>query len=259
MKTPKRKKVIIYPEDIVIDIIAILLFVCACIVGYVIGIGDGYTEGYIHGTTGQYTSQPDHLALPNLAEYGQSLINSAEYYINEVSENEQIEKRNSSVIIEYNPEAININDSINKGLNQVPEFILTRFNDEGWKIKVEPLLQTIPYKGVEFAAAGSTNYNTKVITLEANARIATETLTHEFGHYFDYINNRISLTEEWTMLYKTEWKGLYLLNRSFHNVDCPQEFFAEIFSWYLEKPELVQKSCPRSFEAMDTLINNISK
>ena len=237
-------------------IITILLMLTTCLFGYIVGTMDGYAEGYVSANTNQYTQHLDRLALKNITNYAASIKYNAMTLWNQVFLSTEQKEKQYNITIQYEETAPNIDHAINQALNEIPENIIQRFEDEGWTIVVCYRLPSMEYKDTIFSAVGITSSADKLIQLESFAGIAKETLIHEFGHYVDMTNNRFSNSKEWIELYKEEWENLYILTRSFHDVDSPSEYFAEIFNWYLKAPQAIETLCPKSYLMMQRLIEN---
>ena len=253
------QKIIYVIDDALPLVLTAFAMLCACCVGYMMGAIDGYTEGYINGTTNQYTQNPENNLFQSALQSGKVLSKNISYHVEELFDKSETQKNTVSVQILYEDNAPNISSELYDALAMIPQSLLTNFVRDEWKIVVQPVIPTIQYKGSDFSAAGLTQYPEKTVRLEANAKIAKDLVLHEFGHYFDArydSEERLSYTEEWNEVYKTESRGVYQLTRNFHNVDTATEYFAEIFAWYVEKPELIQELCPESCALMQNYISN---
>lgn len=241
--------------DMTVTLLTLALVLCSCLFGYILGSTDGYAEGYVSCLTGQYEQNPEHNFIKNIIFSTKALKISVEYYLHNINP-EPPKTVVPEMTIQYINDAPDVTQELSEGLTYIPTNILHQFNNDGWEIIVQPSIDTMEYKGTEFVAAGYTDSTSKVICLEANAKIVSHVTIHEFGHYFDFLNNHISDSSKWNQLYTAEWKGLYIINRNFHDVDTTAEYFAEIFKLCLIKPDLIKELCPESYKAMNDLIQN---
>lgn len=104
----------------------------------------------------------------------------------------------------------------------------------------------------DYRTAGFYSIPTKMIVVN-DAKNADWVLCHEMGHYVDFNhsdNMRITDTKQWQdVLDKeypfTDW-DLYYSN--------PQEYFAESFAAYYCKAEWLKKTCPKTYEIIDGIV-----
>lgn len=135
---------------------------------------------------------------------------------------------------------------------KIPENFRNRFKENGWRIIIsDEDLNEKYYESISsIPIAGLTVYNDKTIYLGNYGINLSEAVIHEFGHYFDFINGRISNTEEFLKLFHKEKNNLYFLSNTLKNNAKEQssEFFAECFQQYFNRPELFKDTCPETYQ-----------
>ena len=225
--------------------------------GYICGFTDGYTEGYVLTTIGEYIQYPEKQAKNMLTQYKETLESGVVGIVRRTEERVKTQTI-PEMDIEYEQYTKYTQHAIENGLKQIPLKILLSFNNDEWKITVVNSLNDIEYKGSEFAAAGTTNRALREIKIKAETDVS-QVLIHEFGHYFDTACGRVSEKTDWNKLYNKEWRGIYILNHSFHDVDTPTEYFAEVFYWSVHNPNVIKNVCPESYTAMTKLINEFKQ
>lgn len=257
----KKIKKWLYWNALDILLITLLFFtiILACLIGYTVGEQDGYAEGYIHASTNNYKQSPGGSVLENAQEWGQSLKRMIPLYINEQKQTAQTSADSDfpTINVQYLEETAYIQEKLESCLQNIPSDILIQFADEGWTLEICKELSLLTYKNSEFNAAGLTKNAEKKIIIEANSGDLNNIVSHEFGHYVDFLYERPSKTNEWKELYLEEWRGVYKLTHNFHNVDAPVEFFASVFSLYIRRPVALQTLCPKSFAAMEQILSHL--
>ena len=250
------------PELVIVFIFLFLIAAVGYWAGYDDGKIDGYVDGYMNNELGLYDETASQKTDRNLFE--ELIVNipgviedtcdfvldaiSAEKYQNEtfvdfdyIYANGRASKRHVSIVVNE--------------LQFLPRKLLERFEDGNWRLILTDQDIVLDYAGDDnYKAAGTTNVSQQEIVVAAESISIKYALVHEFGHYFDYANDRPSNSDEWKKCYIEEWENFYLLSRSFHSVGTATEYFADSFEWYLKNPEKFGTHCPKSFEFIETLL-----
>lgn len=140
---------------------------------------------------------------------------------------------------------------------KIPENFRNKFKENGWKIIISNEDLNEKYYESIIPIAGLTIYDDKIIYLGNYGIHLSEAVIHEFGHYFDFINGRISNSEEFLNLFDKEKNNLYFLNNTLKNNAKKQssEFFAECFQQYFNRPELLKNACPDTYQFLMNLLD----
>ena len=81
---------------------------------------------------------------------------------------------------------------------------------------------------------------------------------HEFGHYLDGELNDISETEEFINIWNEEMVYLYLIDETnVLNINTPSEYFAESFGYYINHPNELKFSCPKTYNFLVGCLNEL--
>lgn len=116
---------------------------------------------------------------------------------------------------------------------------------------------------------GYTDYvNHKVVIYNTGKGIKdNHTMDHEAGHVFDTWDNEnwSNSKEEVPFLYSHSDEFESIFEKERHSIDSYslekysntniEEYFAETFAWYLEKPKQLKKSSPLTYAFMDKVYN----
>jgi hypothetical protein len=144
-------------------------------------------------------------------------------------------------------------DWVNKELEVVPVKLLESFTANGWKMYTTTKnIDKVWFNGAYGSVKGVTDWDTKEIYLEDRNNAVLEATIHEFGHYVDWLNNKISTTSEFQELYAQEgqmFKQAYSVTFYYNN----NEFFAEAFSEYCKNPAKLQANCPNIYTMMQDI------
>lgn len=83
------------------------------------------------------------------------------------------------------------------------------------------------------------------------------TLEHEFGHYLDYLFGWVSVGSHFEEIFAEE-KGYFQKNiNSGEHYKTEKEYFAECYSVYLTDGKTLKKYCPRTYEIMELLTDQL--
>ena len=147
---------------------------------------------------------------------------------------------------------------IKKYFSKIPENLLDRFNQSGWRITITTKnIADTYYEGEDIGSiCGLTITEKKHIVYEANASKFRRNVLHEFFHYVDYTNGWLSIKEEWQEIYQVEKNKLKVTDGSsytFYKKNA-QEYFAEAFQEYFYNPNGVASKCPKTYQYIKNLL-----
>lgn len=120
----------------------------------------------------------------------------------------------------------------------VPNEILSRMEEDGWKIIITNQRNLEKEYNFDFEIYGLTDFSKKEILIYANPFAIKYSIPHEIGHYVDSVLEFISQSSEWKDIFNKEKEDVSkmkgdLKNNYFILYDTPEEFFAECFGAYL--------------------------
>ena len=149
---------------------------------------------------------------------------------------------------------------LTKTFNLVPNFIIDMIYEQGYQIMlvgndIRELVRletgwdaTYYYDGVTFP--GYEGYT----QIWSSAKGGVGILIHEIGHAYDFSLNKISSSEDVSTLFQSEAKKLFFINAI--ALSNTSEFFAETFSLYLTKPQLLKLFTPKTYSFLEDLIKS---
>ncbi len=128
---------------------------------------------------------------------------------------------------------------------KLPTKITDTFFENGWQVILTTKNIEETYWDGEYIGkiAGITVYGDKRIYIQAKQSSIESVTIHEFGHYLDYISNRVSKTPEFMACYEEEQDTEALSDYAKTN---SMEFFAEAFELYILDEELARKEIPNT-------------
>ena len=110
------------------------------------------------------------------------------------------------------------------------------------------------------------NYNWILFLVDLKKDCIDSALVHEIGHSVDTLYNgntlhKLSDTTEFKSLYEEEKDGFYPVTSSEEVRNYLRstrlEYFAESFLMYIQYPDYLQDMCPKTYEYMENLVENI--
>lgn len=125
---------------------------------------------------------------------------------------------------------------------KLPKKLANDFTKNGWKIVLDPGMDGYPYNYM-----GLCVYSDKQLIIRD---YQSDTIYHEFGHYFAYTNGEIDTSKKFQSIFKKEKKKFKGSNPN-SNTANSSEYFAECFKSYLLKEKWLKKRCPKTYQYID--------
>lgn len=168
----------------------------------------------------------------------------------------QIFDRNIIYIPNYIEVGVDVIDEqiemTDKAFKSLPQKLQQRFLKEGWKIRIsnEKLLKDSTY-GL------CSSFDSKIFIRSSSPELS-KTVWHEFGHYLDSKEFFISHRRTFTSAYKKERmavKSLYDSTEEYnYGISNSVEYFADIFAFYMAKPNVLQIYAPESYNVINSVV-----
>lgn len=154
--------------------------------------------------------------------------------------------------------AENMMDVANECLSKIPIGIIRHIQKNGWSILITSKdLDEHFYNGQYGGVGGVTDYGNRDIYLQ-HVRWDIENCTaHEIGHVIDYIAGFVSDNPEFVAAFEEE-KHNFKDSTSVgdgHEISCPREYFASLFSEFLKNPGACNASVPKSSTFIANFVN----
>lgn len=136
----------------------------------------------------------------------------------------------------------------------IPTPLRTEFTLDGWKVSI--ITGDMATLFPEHAGAEAlTVVENKMIYIEDRQKAFRDSLVHEFGHYLDIKEDRVSQSDDFKALYDSEKGYLYEVDNYNNNgISNSTEYFAECFEQYVMYPELLQETCPQTYEYIGNIV-----
>ncbi len=140
-------------------------------------------------------------------------------------------------------------DAVIAYLDEIDEDIMETFAEEEWSIIiVDGDLDQILFRGSTNGVKGATYFDYETIYIEADLTYEYCTV-HEIGHYIDDYFDMISNESEFSAIFKAEAK--YLTE---YGTTSVEEFFAEVYCYYVLDPDTLEANCPQAYSFMEELL-----
>lgn len=172
-------------------------------------------------------------------------------YVNNVNAEDFIDIAEDDGVV--NAESV---DRANEILNELPESMLVKFQENGWHFYVtDKNIDQQFFEGKYGSVMGITRMDHESIYIEDRPEAIETATLHEFGHYIDNINGMLSNTAEFHDVYNAESPTFVdIFNVDFHYDIL--EFFAEGFYKFYTEREKLQENCPHLFEYIKDVIDS---
>lgn len=175
---------------------------------------------------------------------------------------------NSEVVrTEYKNNLINISTEGNiksrhikkllKVIETIPSHILECFNEHGFQVVLTDVnIAERYYHDTSLGdIAGLFVENESTIYISSKRNYINHSTIHEFGHFFDYINDWSSLSKDFTNIYIEEKDNLKIISHDNHYKSNSSEFFATSFQQYLNNPEKLKNEVPKTYNYLKEMLN----
>lgn len=145
---------------------------------------------------------------------------------------------------------------VNEKLSLLPQNAINRFQNEGWHIYLTDENIAITMFGGEYSKVmGGTDYNNHFIKIEDRSDAVNESVLHEFGHFVFFINGGFG-SQEIIDAYNTDVSNAEALGITY-GLDKTEEFYAEVFDFYIRNPEKTSQYCPNLVNIIQNHISNL--
>ena len=144
-----------------------------------------------------------------------------------------------------------------KIIETIPSHILESFNENGFKVVLTDVnIAEIYYQDTSLGdIAGLFVENESTIYISSKRNYINHATIHEFGHFFDSINNWSSSSEEFTNIYIEEKDNLKIISHDNHYKSSSAEFFATSFQQYFKNPKKLKNEAPKTYNYLKELLN----
>lgn len=130
---------------------------------------------------------------------------------------------------------------------RLPEWMTDSFKEDGFEIVIRPdsdFLQEHEYTEAYFSASE------KLVVMRKDYDGFVP--YHEMGHYYDWKNDYVSLTDGFQEIYEAEADD-YCLARQYYSQTSSKEYFASCFAMYFMYPNDLERVCPLTYQYIDSL------
>lgn len=145
---------------------------------------------------------------------------------------------------------------VNEKLALLPQNAINRFQNEGWHIYLTDENIAITMFGGQYSKVmGGTDYNNHFIKIEDRSDAVNESVLHEFGHFVFFISGGFG-NQEIIDAYNTDVSNAGALGITY-GLDKIEEFYAEVFDFYIRNPEKTSQYCPNLVNIIQNHIGNL--
>lgn len=140
---------------------------------------------------------------------------------------------------------------------KIPENVRNNFQNNGWSVVCTTSKLGEKFFSSDMSVQAVADNATKTIWVEAREAAMTSIL-HEMGHYVDWQNGWVSMTNAFRDIWLCEvdtFKSIITTNDS--NTSSPSEYFAEAYQVSLEYPDLLSQYCPQTYEYVVTYASSL--
>jgi len=137
--------------------------------------------------------------------------------------------------------------------DNLPAKLCKAFVNDRWKIYLSN--EKIDASSV----SGLCSYGDRCIKIRASSSDIVKTTYHEFGHYLDFKEKFFSEQKFFTRIFFEEKEDFHkvIKNESSYkySVSGIEEYFAELFAYFMKNRNLVRNCVPKSYETMHKIVN----
>ncbi len=170
--------------------------------------------------------------------------------------NEDIFKVRTSILPNYLQIGTDVTEKqvfeIIKAWEIIPIGLRKRFVSDGWKVV---LTNSREWRNDEQGKSfvGYLISDVQQIVVKASKDNLDMILFHEFGHYMHMLNITSKLVIEFYGAYKKEKNIYYNQTKDDYGISSVEEYFAQVFAYYLKSPDEIRFSISRSFNIVDAI------
>lgn len=170
--------------------------------------------------------------------------------------NEDIFKVRTSILPQYLQIGTDVTEKqvfeIIRAWEKIPIGLRKRFIAGGWKVV---LTNSREWRDDEQRKnyAGFLISDRQQIAIKASKENLDMILFHEFGHYMYMLNITSKFIIEFYRAYKKEKNAYYEQTKDNYGISSVEEYFAQVFAYYLKKPEEIGFKVSRSFNIVDAM------
>lgn len=171
--------------------------------------------------------------------------------------NEDVFKIRTSILPQYLQVGTDVTEKqvfeIIRAWEKIPIGLRERFLADRWKVV---LTNSREWRNDEQRKnfAGYMISDRQQIIIKASKENLDMTLFHEFGHYLYMLNIASKSIIDFYKAYKKEKDAYYEQTKDDYGISSVEEYFAQVFAYYLKKPEKLRFSINRGFYIMDSLV-----
>lgn len=144
-------------------------------------------------------------------------------------------------------------------LNKLPQCLLEKFQDEGWKIIITDEIGYLEKKyNFSYEVYGCTDYENKQIYVYAYNLAIKYSLIHEIAHFIDNYLGKISESKEWKYIQNLHSHWNYKYYFTDNDKENPCEFFANCVSLYFNNEKELKRIDKQAYDFIYNLFENIN-
>lgn len=144
-------------------------------------------------------------------------------------------------------------EEVKATLKKLPIKIKNKFFEKNWKIII------LHEKLENGKIVGRCDYKKREIYLSGEERMISRNILHEYGHFLDYQEGKVSYSKAFEKIYIRERKSikeLYNKDLKYEYVtSSATEYFADIFYWYISNPNALKKYAKESYLYIEYIVN----
>lgn len=145
-----------------------------------------------------------------------------------------------------------------KEYNMLPENITERFYKDGWQLVLTARGNLLNEKYGE-GYGGMADAGEKILYVKCDTGMYVtakySALAHEVGHYVDYTLDNISESQAFTAIMEAEKEAYTACSvDNAYGLTNQNEYFACMFSLYINEPELCEQHMPLAFDFMQNCV-----
>ena len=184
----------------------------------------------------------------------QSDDNSSSGNNNAETSTEQSEPATNSIIVNGCGARASFINSVNDYYNMIPWSVRNAFETTGGTITVRSGLGCLALTTYWTADDGH-----RYTSIEIDNRNKAKTaIIHELGHFIMWYKDLDLDNDGFYDIWESEYRNMLIFdNTNINNVNTTVEYFAESFEMFVRKGDSLRNTCPRTYEYIATVLNNM--